>query len=72
MLGKLYANSLMRVLNNRVKVGSGYSEPFLTTAPELNTFPDSYDQEPASLQPRADEENILDDPVSGHFEKRAT
>lgn len=37
ILGKVYANSLMRVLNHRVKAETGYSEPFSTVEPEITT-----------------------------------
>lgn len=50
MLGKLYSNSLLRVLNSRVKVANGYSEPFSTEKPEITTSPLSYDHEPIHPQ----------------------
>lgn len=43
MLGKLYSNSLLRVLNSRVKTTS---EPFSTAKPEITTLPLSYDRGP--------------------------
>ncbi len=50
ILEKLYANSLMRVLNNRVKTESGYSEPFSTVKPEITTLPMTYELGPSNSQ----------------------
>lgn len=51
MLGKLYSNSLLRLLNSRMSMGGGYSEPFSTpTCPEITTLPISYDHGPTPQQ----------------------
>lgn len=70
MLGKVYANSLMRILNNRMKVGNGYSEPFLTTTPELTAPSHLSGQDPMTLQqPCSRGDHIPGDPNPEHLEK---
>ncbi|KAJ3571476.1 hypothetical protein NP233_g3727 [Leucocoprinus birnbaumii] len=45
-LGKLYSNSLLRMLNSRILIGNNAGEPLPSNAPEITTLPLSFDHGP--------------------------
>ncbi|KXN91812.1 hypothetical protein AN958_11962 [Leucoagaricus sp. SymC.cos] len=52
MLGKLYSNSLLRLLNSRILIGNTSNEPPSPATPDIMTLPVSsdYDNSPTSQQ----------------------